>query len=283
MPATALAATLVPADGGVAAPLVAAAVRAAVSGAVPGTIEMLTQGVLHAMLLSKLKVAGMVVLVAGAIGLGAGSWAFEQGPADVSAKPQPANPARPKSDRRERVRELIRELGESLNDPDVAADATPKLREMLKAADERKAQKEARDRTVADQIRIIRLALAAMRRATDDDPERRRAVADFEAEVARLEARLRAGGDAVQMLPVGDPRGKVLRIDGELVTISIDSDADVRVGNKLHLYRLRPIPEYVGDVTILATTPHQAIGRVKGPKGMAVVVGDEVAAGIPPG
>lgn len=83
--------------------------------------------------------------------------------------------------------------------------------------------------------------------------------------------------------PPDDVRGTIKRVQGDLVTLSIGSDAGVSVNNVLQVYRQYPQPEYLGTVTILAVTPTESVGRLSGPKRTQVRVNDEVAAQLLPG
>lgn len=83
--------------------------------------------------------------------------------------------------------------------------------------------------------------------------------------------------------PPEDVRGTVKRVQGDLATLSIGSDAGVSVNNVLQVYRQSPTPEYLGTVTILAVTPTEAVGRLAGPKRNQVKATDEVAAQLLPG
>jgi myosin heavy subunit len=83
--------------------------------------------------------------------------------------------------------------------------------------------------------------------------------------------------------PPDDVRGTIKRVQGDLVTLSIGSDAGVSVNNVLQVYRQYPQPEYLGTVTILAVTPTESVGRLGGPKRTQVRVNDEVAAQLLPG
>jgi chromosome segregation ATPase len=83
-------------------------------------------------------------------------------------------------------------------------------------------------------------------------------------------------------VPPEDARGTVKTVQNELATITIGTDAGINVGNVLQVYRVRPQPEYLGTLTILAATPHEAVGRLSGAKRSQVRVGDEVAARVLP-
>jgi len=81
-------------------------------------------------------------------------------------------------------------------------------------------------------------------------------------------------------VPPEDVRGTVKQLNGDMATISVGSDAGVNVGNVLQVYRLRPQPEWLCTITILAVTPNEAVGRLAGPKRIQVKPQDEVAATI---
>lgn len=83
-------------------------------------------------------------------------------------------------------------------------------------------------------------------------------------------------------VPPEDARGTVKLVQGDLATITIGTDAGVNVGNVLQVYRTKPQPEYLGTLTILASTPNEAVGRLTGPKRNQVKVNDEVAARVLP-
>src|SRR5262249_29558773 len=104
-------------------------------------------------------------------------------------------------------------------------------------------------------------------------------------ENAALKAQLGAtpsqpAGGPPKTVPPEDVRGTVKRIDGDMATISVGSDAGVNVGNVLQVYRLRPQPEWLCTITILDVTPKEAVGRLTGPKRVQVKPQDEVAATI---
>jgi myosin heavy subunit len=88
---------------------------------------------------------------------------------------------------------------------------------------------------------------------------------------------------SAQTAPPEDARGTIKKVQGDLATISIGTDAGVNVNNVLQVYRTTPQPEWLCTITILAATPNEAVGRLTGPKRNQVRVQDEVAAQILPG
>jgi hypothetical protein len=107
-------------------------------------------------------------------------------------------------------------------------------------------------------------------------------------ENGRLQAQL-GGGATTGITPatgaaprIEDLRGTIQKVDTAtgLVTMTPGSDAGVVVGGKLQVYRLQPRPEYLGELTILAVSPTEAVGRLSGSKRTQVKKGDEVAANV---
>lgn len=81
-------------------------------------------------------------------------------------------------------------------------------------------------------------------------------------------------------------KGIIEKVDGtdkSLVQISVGSDAGLEQGHTLEVYRLRPQPEYLGQVRILEVDPQKSVGRLmQGPYGTRITPrpGDEVATSI---
>jgi len=97
---------------------------------------------------------------------------------------------------------------------------------------------------------------------------------------AQLGSTSSQSGGGPKTVPPEDVRGTVKQLNGDMATISVGSDAGVNVGNVLQVYRLRPQPEWLCSITILAVTPNEAVGRLAGPKRIQVKPQDEVAATI---
>jgi hypothetical protein len=66
-----------------------------------------------------------------------------------------------------------------------------------------------------------------------------------------------------------------------LATISLGSDAGVRKGNLLYIYRLEPRAEYVGQIEIVDARAHQSVGRAVEPlRAGPIKKGDHVSSTI---
>jgi hypothetical protein len=80
--------------------------------------------------------------------------------------------------------------------------------------------------------------------------------------------------------PPDNLEGKILRADGNLVTISLGSDAGLSRGNTLEVFRLGPNPKYLGKLRIVEVQAHQAVGMAVGRMTVPIQVDDRVASRI---
>ena len=80
--------------------------------------------------------------------------------------------------------------------------------------------------------------------------------------------------------PPADVQGVVKQVDAGagLVSISIGSDAGLMRGHTLQLYRLNPTPVYLGQVTIIEVSPHEAIAKLVDAKAKKNVQKDDIVA-----
>jgi len=81
--------------------------------------------------------------------------------------------------------------------------------------------------------------------------------------------------------PPDNAEGRIRSIDqgGNLLTITIGSDAGLARGHTLEVFRLGPNPKYLGTVEILEVRPHEAVARPM-KKGAPLQVDDRVASRI---
>jgi len=100
----------------------------------------------------------------------------------------------------------------------------------------------------------------------------------------RLDQLQRGGGSTsarIGTVPPDQVRGTVKSVDGNLVTVSVGTDAGVNKDNILYVFRLTPTPEYLGELQILTATPFEAVGRLRpSRRSVNVKVGDEVGSRI---
>jgi hypothetical protein len=75
-------------------------------------------------------------------------------------------------------------------------------------------------------------------------------------------------------------RGKVEKVDSDLVQLSVGSDQGLNKYNTLYAFRFRPSPKYLGMVQIIEVHPGTSVGRLittPGTPRHALVEGDEVS------
>ena len=103
-------------------------------------------------------------------------------------------------------------------------------------------------------------------------------------DVAREVVKLRSGGGAGAARGVNPPpdnlEGTVRRADGNLVTISLGSDAGLTRGQTLEVFRLGNNPRYIGRIRVVEVTPTQAVGQATGRLSMPIQANDRVASRI---
>jgi hypothetical protein len=77
--------------------------------------------------------------------------------------------------------------------------------------------------------------------------------------------------------PPGDVQGVVKGVDGDLIKVSIGTDAGLAKGHTLEIFRLAPKPQYLGTLLIVEVSPREAVARVAGKAIAPIKVGDTVA------
>jgi hypothetical protein len=83
--------------------------------------------------------------------------------------------------------------------------------------------------------------------------------------------------------PPDDVKGIIKSVSGDLVSISIGSDAGLLKGHTLEVFRLDPKAEYFGRIQIVDVQPHEAVGKLLSPKfAKKVQPNDQVASKILP-
>jgi hypothetical protein len=56
--------------------------------------------------------------------------------------------------------------------------------------------------------------------------------------------------------------GKIEKVDGALVQLTLGTDHGLKENNTLDVYRLQPNPQYLGMVRIVDARPHSSVGRL---------------------
>jgi len=87
------------------------------------------------------------------------------------------------------------------------------------------------------------------------------------------------GGSGINP-PAENVEGLVRRAEGNLVTISLGSDAGLARGQTMEVFRLGQNARYVGRIRIVEVTPTQAVGQATGRVSTPIQVGDRVASRI---
>jgi hypothetical protein len=115
---------------------------------------------------------------------------------------------------------------------------------------------------------------------------------DLRDRVAKYSTLLQRNGlstDITQIKGLESPppvMGEVKRIDASnrRLEMTIGSDDGLVPGHELYLFRVKPRPEYLGKVSVIAVDPDQAVGRVIGNtfQGKKIKEGDIVSSTIRP-
>jgi hypothetical protein len=156
---------------------------------------------------------------------------------------------------------------------------TEKMRAILKAETDKNSQliretNEMRDRAVAAEIQS---------RSFKDMNNRLEAqLQDMARDMTRLKATSSGAGGVARGLnpPPDNVEGLVRRAEGNLVTITIGSDAGLQRGHTMEVFRYGQNPRYIGRIKIVEVTAHQAVGQATGRMTAPMQVGDHVASRI---
>ncbi|MBM3994699.1 MAG: hypothetical protein FJ303_11185 [Planctomycetes bacterium] len=101
--------------------------------------------------------------------------------------------------------------------------------------------------------------------------------------------KLEAGGKPKPFLPrdpntnppAGRVDGKILKVEGAFVELSIGTDHGVNVNHTLDVYRLQPVPKYLGMIRIVDAKSQTSVGRPLDPKiKVELKVGDLVTSSL---
>jgi len=103
--------------------------------------------------------------------------------------------------------------------------------------------------------------------------------------LAKLEASGKIRAKEGENPPPDSVKGVVTKVSQDgLVEISVGTDAGVKVGHTLEVYRMKPKPEYLGTLQVINAGKTRSIARLQkgSPKRSALQKGDEVAGSIMP-
>jgi hypothetical protein len=93
------------------------------------------------------------------------------------------------------------------------------------------------------------------------------------------------GGANIPLVAVDPYKGKIVAVSSKtnLVQLNIGSDAKVKVGETMHLYRPGKLPEYLGKVVVTTVTANASVGKFQpARKSARVEIGDRVTDRAPP-
>src|SRR5262249_6321770 len=136
-----------------------------------------------------------------------------------------------------------------------------------------KAQAKAREEKVAAEIQTKSLQ--------DRNEQLLRQVEDLTKEIAKMRMKVAVIPPKTNA-PPKDVEGVIMQAAGDLVTISIGSDSGLEKGHTLEVYRLKPAPQYIGQIKIVDVRARDAVGKfVEKPK-TPVQKGDTVASELLP-
>jgi membrane-associated HD superfamily phosphohydrolase len=92
-----------------------------------------------------------------------------------------------------------------------------------------------------------------------------------------------SSGSSGRNPPPEQVEGLIQRVDGDLVTLSIGSDAGLRTGHTMYVFGLAGNVGYRGEIVLKDVTPKVSVGQViKGRQVSRVRIGDTVASEIMP-
>jgi len=116
------------------------------------------------------------------------------------------------------------------------------------------------------------------------EQERNVALVDQVTKLSQEIERLKLGSTPGQALnpPQDNVEGTVRTVGADgYITLSIGSDAGLKAGNTLEVFRLQPEPKYLGMIRVINVAPHEAVARpMSGLRANAIQSGDKVAAHV---
>jgi len=163
----------------------------------------------------------------------------------------------------------------ALEEADARRKEAETLREKKLAVEKQANEYKLRQAELNDNIRVLQRELdVAKKNATD-----------LREMAAKFSSLLRKNGlsdDISQVKGLESPprvHGEVARVDQDRLELTIGSDDGLVVGHELFLWRLKPRPEYLGKIRIMAVDPDQAVGQVIGKtvQGKKIKEGDIVS------
>src|SRR5262245_8451160 len=261
-----------------------AAGRAAVTGAVAAPVVALAEGVIKAMLWTKIKITVAVVLIGSLVG--ASGTAYRSQAADAPKENQAAAPAEKEKPAAPAQKTPATKPSNTSDQTDDTELLRLRLEELKRAQQQLAAQRELIEaqRRLAEALEMKRrqeakqrqFALDQIERALDQlkksSGDKARAVEEFDKAFKQLKDRLAKPEPRPEAKPETPVEGVVSEVarDG-LVRINIGHDAGVKRGQVLHVYRREPEPLYLGKLTLVDVKAKDAVGKVDKPDPKRVI------------
>ncbi len=276
-------------------------------------VAALSQGVLQAMLLTKLKIAAGLLVTVGLLGSGIGVISSYMPTQSASAQGKDTKEAPPKSAIEERlIRENLQvdveDLKKELAKKDAIIEEMIRELQVLEILKDRHALQAKRDSTLLDQAILKEKVEAEYKKHIADIivkevtnnvekvlKESEQKFGHKDASLAALdeveklikkmkEAKAKEKADPAPAKPVPekptaykDIIGTIQKIkDDSSMLISIGSDAGVKKGDTLDVVRFQPKPMFCGRITIINVGAYDSIGKVVN-KVVDIAEGDHVA------
>lgn len=149
----------------------------------------------------------------------------------------------------------------ALKEAEARRNESEQLREQKLAVEKQASDYKLRQSELNDQIRILTRERDVAKKNADD-------LREMSAKFSSLLRRHGLSDDISQVKGLESPpavHGEVARVDqNKTVEITIGSDDGLVVGHTLYLWRLKPRPEYLGQIKIISVDPDQAVGQVIG-------------------
>lgn len=90
---------------------------------------------------------------------------------------------------------------------------------------------------------------------------------DVSRKLAQLEGGINPDADVIRNPNAPNPpavnvKGKIEKVDGDLVQINLGTDHGVNKNNTLDVFRTTPTAKYIGMIRIIDATPHKSVARI---------------------
>jgi hypothetical protein len=154
------------------------------------------------------------------------------------------------------------------------------LRDQLKAEMDKNFTKEKEMNALREDMVTAQIAARTLKDRNTQLEEQLQAAART---LAQLRSQGASGGQRGDNPPPEQVEGLVRRVDGNLVHISLGSDAGLSTGQTLHVFRLGSNSGYIGRIKLVDVRAKESVGQIMGRPLKQIQQGDRVASRIIPG